>query len=86
MHRTTRRFWKCFENLPEFVQKESKENFELLKKSPTHPSLHFKKVGKLWSIRVGTSHRALAIRDEEDFIWIWIGAHDEYERMIREMG
>lgn len=44
MHRTTNRFWKRFERLPESVQKVSKHN------------------------------------------WVWIGTHDEYERMIKEMG
>jgi len=86
MHRTTARFWKCFENLPAPVQKISKKNCELLKINPSHPSLHFKKVGKFWSVRVGLNHRALAVEDGNDFIWVWIGTHDEYERMIKEMG
>jgi hypothetical protein len=84
MHRTTVRFWECFNNLPESVQKTSKKNFELLKTDPSHPSLHFKKVGKFWSVRIGIYHRALAVEDGEDFIWVWIGSHDEYERMIKE--
>ena len=82
MHRTTRRFWKCFDDLPEVVQRTAKKNFELLKKDPTHPSLHFKKVGKFWAARAGINYRALAVEDGSDFIWVWIGAHDEYERMI----
>lgn len=82
MHRTTPRFWKCFEDLPEAVQRTAKKNFELLKKDPSHPSLHFKKVGRFWSVRVGINHRALAVEDGADFIWVWIGTHDEYERMI----
>lgn len=86
MHRTTDRFWKCFEKLPEPVQKVSQQNFQLLKIDPWHPSLHFKKVGKLWSVRADISHRALAVEDGEDFIWSWIGTHDEYERMIRYLG
>lgn len=86
MHRTIALFWKCFENLPEPVQKISKKNFELLKINPSHPSLHFKKVGKLWSVRAGMNHRALAFEDGNDFIWVWIGNHDEYERMIIERG
>jgi len=86
MHRTTKRFWKCFEKLPKSVQKVSKQNFQLLKTNPWHPSLHFKKVGKFWSVRAGINHRALAIEDGEDFIRGWIGNHDEYERMIKEMG
>ncbi len=63
-------------------QRTAKKNFELLKKDPLHPSIHFKKVGKFWSVRVGISHRALAVEDGADFIWVWIGTHDEYERMI----
>jgi len=83
-HRTTDRFWKCFEELPEPIQKISKQRFQLLKMNPWHPSFHFKKVGKFWSARVGANHRTLAVKDEEDFIWVWIGTHDEYERMIND--
>jgi hypothetical protein len=84
-HQTTRRFWKYFNGLSEDVKRIAEKNFELLKKNPTHPSLHFKKVGRIWSARVGIRHRALAVKDEEDFIWVWIGTHDEYERMIQKM-
>ena len=86
MHRTTARFWRCFENLSEPAQKASKKNFELLKTNPSHPSLHFKKVGKFWSARAGINHRILAVEDSEDFVWVWIGTHDEYDRIVREMG
>ena len=81
MHRTTRRFWKCFDDLPEPVQKVAQKNFELLKADPLYPSLHFKKIGEFWSVRAGIEYRALAIEDGKDFIWVWIGRHDEYERM-----
>ncbi len=84
MHRTTNRFWKCFASLSESVQKASKKNFDLLQENPLHPSLHFKKVGKVWSARVGMDHRALALEDGEDFVWVWIGHHSEYERMIKD--
>ena len=84
MHQTTERFWKYFENLPEPVQKTAKKNFRLLKVDPWHPSLHFKKVGKFWSARVGINYRALAVEDSGDFIWVWIGTHDEYERLIKK--
>ena len=49
-----------------------------------YPSLHFKKVGKLWSVRVGIDHRALAVKDGDDYIWVWIGTHDEYKRLTKE--
>jgi len=86
MHRTSERFWRCFDNLPENIQKLAKRNFKLLKVDPLHPSLHFKKVGKFWSVRIGLYHRALAIEDEEEFIWVWIGNHKQYDKMIRKMG
>ena len=83
MHRTTDRFWKCFENLPESVQEVAKQKFQLLKANPKHPSLHFKQVGKFWSARVGLAHRALAVNDGKDFVWVWIGNHDEYEQILK---
>jgi len=86
MHKATTRFWKLFERLPEHIQKTAKRNFDLLKTDPLHPSLHFKKVGNFWSVRVGINHRALSIKDGQGFIWVWIGSHAEYERMIKEMG
>ncbi|MBL1127525.1 MAG: hypothetical protein HND44_03290 [Chloroflexi bacterium] len=82
MHRTTPQFWNLFYQLLESVQNLARKNFELLKQNPRHPSLHFKKVGPLWSARVGLSHRALAVADGEDFIWVWIGHHDEYDRLV----
>jgi len=84
MHRTTGRFWILFARLPEAVQLIARKNFQLLKDNPSHPSLHFKKVGKVWSVRVGLNYRALAVEDGKDFIWVWIGSHDEYGRMIKQ--
>ena len=85
MHRTTPQFWKYFKGLLESVQTVAKKNFELLKTDPMHPSLHFKKIGEVWSARAGINHRALAVEDGDDYIWVWIGAHDEYERIIKQM-
>lgn len=83
MHRTTARFWASFARIPEPVQKVARENFELLKTNPNHPSLHFKRIGKFWSARVGLNYRALAVEDGPDFVRVWIGPHDEYERLIK---
>jgi hypothetical protein len=82
MHRTTPQFWDRFDKLPETVQALARKNFELLKQNAEHPSLHFKKVGRFWSARVGLNHRAVAVADGADFIWVWIGNHDEYDRLI----
>ena len=83
MHRTSSRFWKCFDKLPSSIRKIADENFEFLKDNPYHPSLHFKKIGSFWSVRIGLKYRALAIEDGADFNWVWIGNHDEYEIMLK---
>jgi hypothetical protein len=84
MHRTTSRFWRCFYALPEKVQALARKNYDLLRQEPRHPSLRLKKVAGLWSVRVGRDHRALASEDENGFIWVWIGTHDEYDRLLKE--
>lgn len=82
MHRTTPRFWKRFYALNEDTQKLARKNFELLKANPRHPSLHFKEVGGYWSARVGLYYRALAVEDGDDYVWVWIGSHPEYDKLI----
>ncbi len=83
MHRTTTRFWSCFDKLPVVIQKTARKNFELIKNNPKHPSLHFKQIGGFWSARVGTHYRALAMEDGKNFIWVWIGTHEQYDRLIK---
>jgi hypothetical protein len=82
-HRTAPSFWERFRSLPNDVRDLADKNFELLKRNPRHPSLQFKRVGAFWSARVGLTHRALAVEDGDDFIWVWIGTHSDYERMAR---
>ena len=84
MHQASERFWRCFDNLPENIQQLAKRNFELLKNDNRHPSLHFKKGGKFRSVRIGLYHRALAVEDEDGFIWVWIGSHKEYDKIIEK--
>ena len=83
MHRTTPQFWQRYHDLPASVRDSADKAFALLKRDARHPSLQLKKVGSFWSARVGLAHRALAAQDGDDFIWVWIGSHDEYERILR---
>ena len=75
-------FWKYFESLPERIQRLARRNYELLKEDPRHPSLHFKKVGPYWSVRVGQHYRALGKEVEGGILWGWIGSHEEYNKLI----
>ena len=80
MHFTTRRFWEYYGDLPKSVQLSADESYELLKVSPSHPSLHFKKVGKYWSVRISKEYRAVGV--DQGISWFWIGTYAEYDRLI----
>jgi hypothetical protein len=82
-HRAGSRYWQHFAALPPEIQQLARENFALLKADPRHPSLHLKRVGRYWSVRIGRSHRALAVESEDGLFWFWIGPHEEYKRLIR---
>jgi hypothetical protein len=81
-HRKDRRFQKAYEALPPAVRSQADKSFALLKQSPSHPSLRFKKVGRYWSVRVSRTYRALAVEVGGDLIWFWIGTHRDYDRLI----
>ena len=83
MHRTTPQFWKRFYALPQDVQELARKNFELLKSDPRHRSLQFKRLGDYWSARVGLHYRALAVEDGSDYVWVWVGSHAEYDKLIK---
>ncbi|MDZ8027026.1 MAG: hypothetical protein RMX65_034665 [Nostoc sp. DedQUE01] len=82
MHYANRRFWESYDALPENVQRTADQCYELLKADPSHPSLHFKKVGKYWSVRVGQNYRALGVEVQKGILWFWIGTHTEYDNLI----
>lgn len=81
-HHATSRFWNCYYQLPVILRDLADTSFDLLKENPRHPSLHLKKVNRLWSVRIGRKHRALAIEEDGALVWFWIGTHAEYDRMI----
>ncbi len=82
-HYTSSKFRDLYQGLPAEIQKLADKNYELLKGNPTHPSLKLKCIqNELWSVRVGDHYRALGIKIEDGFQWIWIGSHESYNKMI----
>jgi len=75
-------FRRAFARLPREIQELAHKNFELWRKNPRHPALHFKKAGRFWSVRIGLDFRALATLEGDTASWFWIGPHEEYERLI----
>jgi len=81
-HLASPSFWRAYAELPESVRKLADRNYALLKDSPQHPSLHFKRVGRFWSVRVGLRYRALATEVDDDLLWFWIGSHADHDRLV----
>jgi len=81
-HYATARFWRCYRKLPKEVRQLADRCFALLKSDGSHRSLQFKKIGPLWSARVGLHYRSLAIEAGRDIVWFWIGSHDEYDKLV----
>jgi len=86
--RTTERFRKIFQQLPEHIQQQARAAYRLFRQDPAHPSLRFRPVHSsepVYSARVGRSYRALAIREGERLTWFWIGSHADYEEMLKRV-
>jgi hypothetical protein len=81
-HFTHPDFWTLYHKLPRDIRRRADAAYALLRENPRHPSVHFKKVGALWSARVTLDYRALAVEAPDGFVWFWVGRHDEYEKII----
>ena len=79
----SRAFWQAYDRLPAPVRALADNNFALLKADPHHPSLHLKKVGRYWSVRVGLRYRALAVEIDGGLLWFWIGSHADYDALVK---
>jgi hypothetical protein len=86
--KTTARFRSALSALPEHVQERARAAFRQFQQDPTHPSLRFKQVHAarpIFSARVGLGYRALAIRDDQVYIWFWIGTHGDYDKLLKQL-
>ena len=64
------------------IRQLADQAFERLKRDPFYPSLHFKKVGRYWSVLVGSHHRSLAVETADGLVWFWIGTHADYDKLV----
>jgi len=80
-HTASSRFWALYDGLPKAVRDIADKNFAFLKSDSKHPSLHFKRIGKVWSVRVGNYHRALGHDVAGGVQWFWIGSHADYDKI-----
>jgi hypothetical protein len=85
---TTSQFWKLYNALPEEVQRRADRAYQLWRINPHAHGLYFKRVGKqrpVYTVRIGRGFRALGLLEGDAILWFWIGAHDEYERLLKHL-
>ena len=82
----TPKFWKLYARLPQHLQQRARQAYQLWQVNPGHPSLRFKRVDDeepIYSARIGEDYRVLGLLEGDTVIWFWLGAHDEYERLLK---
>jgi hypothetical protein len=60
IHRTSPDFWQLYNALPHEIRELADRNYALLRDDPSHPSLRFREIEGLWSVRVGAHYRECA--------------------------
>jgi len=86
--RTTERFRRAFDQLPEHIQQRARLAYRLFRENPHHPSLRFKRVHPtrpIFSLRVGLAYRALGVREGGDMVWFWVGSHADYDQLVSRL-
>ena len=84
----TKHFRELFAALPKDAQKQASAAYQQFTVDPSHPGLMFKQVsakGPTYSARVGIHYRALAVRQRDHWLWFWIGAHGEYDKLLAQI-
>ena len=78
-----KKFWQLYEKLPDDIKSLVDKTFIDLKKTQEHTLLNILKVGRYWSLPIGTKNRALGVEvDESGLLWCWIGSYSDYINFV----
>jgi hypothetical protein len=81
--RRTAEFWQLYRDLPEQIQRATRKAYQIFRKNPAHPALRLERLRsgpRAWSVRITRDYRAVALRTGDDWLWLWIGTHKEFDR------
>jgi len=84
----TKEFRKRLVRLLAAVQEQAARAYALWHSDPHHPGLQFKQVSQrqpIYAVRVGSGYRALGLREGNQVYWFWIGAHAEYDELLKRL-
>jgi len=74
--------------LPQHVQRQAREAYNLFSQDPNHPGLRLKKVHStepIYSARITIDYRAVGVLQRDEMIWFWIGSHADYAKLLRQL-
>jgi hypothetical protein len=81
--RGTADFWRLYHKLPLPIRNAAQSAFKKFSDNPAHPGLQLERLkfdSRAWSVRVTRNYRAVARRYDDDWLWFWIGSHEEFDR------
>lgn len=81
--RGTTEFWRLYHQLPAQIRTAAQNAFKKFSENPAHPSLRLERLkfdDRAWSVRVTRNYRAVARRYGDDWLWFWIGSHEEFDQ------
>jgi len=80
---TTSKFWRAYHSLRR--RYEPRLGRLIGSGGKTHATLAaLERKGEYWSVRIARGWRALGRMHEGALYWFWIGAHDEYQRVLKK--
>ncbi|MHB1157540.1 MAG: ParE family toxin-like protein [Phycisphaerales bacterium] len=78
-------FWHAYDGLNPQVWDAARKAYGLFADNPDHPSLRFKKLGgyaNIWSVRINEQYRAVGERNGDTVVWVWIGSHNDFDKLF----
>lgn len=78
-------FWRAHTELDDRARQAARRAYAQFARDPGHPSLRFKKLGgydHIWSVRVNEQYRAVGERSGDTIIWVWIGTHNDFDKLF----
>jgi plasmid maintenance system killer protein len=78
-------FWRAYQALDSRTREAARRAYRLFQDDPGHPSLRFKKLGgyeHVWSVRINEQYRAVGERHGDTVIWVWIGSHNDFDKLF----
>jgi hypothetical protein len=83
--RTRPSFWRAYEALDPRVRVAARRAYKLFQDDPGHAPLRFKKLGgyeHIWSVRINEQYRAVGERLGDTITWVWVGSHNDFDKLF----